>query len=407
MSRKKILISAYACLPDAGSEPGMGWNWISRLVRYHDIWLLTEENRYAPVITQYISEHPELQGHLHVIGIPRERYGEKIWSHFYYLSYRKWQKLAYQKALELSESIQFDLVHQLNMIGYREPGFLWQLPVPFIWGPIGGHAQMPWAYLPSLGFKGAIHYGLRNVLNAIQMRWMPRVKKAMNAASVLLAATVDDQHAIKKYHGLDSILIGEIGSDTEKALQKKIQRKQDGKLRIVWCGVFLARKGLPLGLKALKKASKYADFEFHIIGGGKCEQEWKELAEKLQIDHFCYWHGNVEHKTVFEILESCDVFLCTSLQDATSTVIIEAIEIGLPIICHDMCGFGTCVDESSGIKIPPQSPAVSIDGFAHAIRDLEQNPEKLSKLKSGTKKRALELSWDSKVQLMLELIDKI
>jgi hypothetical protein len=26
----------------------------------------------------------------------------------------------------------------LNMIGYREPGYLWKLNVPFVWGPMGG-----------------------------------------------------------------------------------------------------------------------------------------------------------------------------------------------------------------------------------------------------------------------------
>jgi len=402
--RKKILVSAYACLPDAGSEPGMGWNWVSRLAQYHDIWLLTEDNRYAPVINAYIDAHPELQGHLHVVGIPRERYGESIWSHLYYWSYRKWQKLAFQKAQELHNTIHFDLVHQLNMIGYREPGFLWQLPIPFVWGPVGGHAQMPWAYLPSLGYKGAIHYGLRNIINALQMRSMPRVKKAAKAAKVLLVATHDDQIGIKKHQKLGSILVNELGTDPSiiNTIQITQNKSVDGRIRIVWCGLFLARKGLNLGLYAIKKASEYVNLELHIIGSGPCDKEWRKLAKKLEINHLCNWHGNVEHQKVLQIMGNSDVFLCTSVQDATSTVVTEAIQMGLPVICHDMCGFGACIDETSGIKIEPYSPARSIEGFAQAIQYLADNPEKLAKLKSGAKQRALELSWQSKVDLMLD-----
>jgi len=401
--RKKILVSAYACLPDAGSEPGMGWNWVSRLAQYHDIWLLTEDNRYAPVINAYIDAHPELQGHLYVVGIPRERYGENIWSHLYYWSYRKWQKLAFQKALELHKTIHFDLVHQLNMIGYREPGFLWQLPIPFVWGPVGGHAQMPWAYLPSLGYKGAIHYCVRNMINALQMRWMPRVKKAAKAAKVILAATEEDRIAILKHHGIKAVLLNEQGTDPNiSKVLVPIKNRTDNTLHIVWCGLFLARKGLALGLHAIKQASQSVNLELHIMGSGACEQEWKQLAEKLEVDAFCHWYGNVEHKKVLQVMAQSDVLLFSSLQEGTPAVVTESIQMGLPVICHDMCGFGACVDATSGIKIKPYSPAKSIDGFAKAIQYLAENHEELAELKRGAKQRALDLSWQSKVDVMVE-----
>ena len=31
MKKKKILLSAYACEPNEGSEPGVGWNWAIEL----------------------------------------------------------------------------------------------------------------------------------------------------------------------------------------------------------------------------------------------------------------------------------------------------------------------------------------------------------------------------------------
>ena len=141
--RLRVLVSAYACAPANGSEPGMGWNWVVSLAKDHDLWVLTEANRFAPAMLAYLNEHTGLSKHITVVGIPRLRYGERIFSSFfYYWTYRQWQKAAYEKARTLHRDIGFDLAHQLNMIGFREPGYLWKLPIPFVWGPIGA-TQVP------------------------------------------------------------------------------------------------------------------------------------------------------------------------------------------------------------------------------------------------------------------------
>jgi hypothetical protein len=41
MTRAKVLMSAYACDPDRGSEPGIGWNTALEMARRHDVWLMT------------------------------------------------------------------------------------------------------------------------------------------------------------------------------------------------------------------------------------------------------------------------------------------------------------------------------------------------------------------------------
>ena len=37
-----ILINAYACSPDMGSEPGMAWNWCVNLANYCELHIITE-----------------------------------------------------------------------------------------------------------------------------------------------------------------------------------------------------------------------------------------------------------------------------------------------------------------------------------------------------------------------------
>ena len=40
----KVLISAYACEPDKGSEAAVGWNWVLQISRSHEVWVITREN---------------------------------------------------------------------------------------------------------------------------------------------------------------------------------------------------------------------------------------------------------------------------------------------------------------------------------------------------------------------------
>ena len=67
-------------------------------------------------------------------------------------------------------------------------------------------------------------------------------------------------------------------------------------------------------------------------------------------------------------MRDADVFVFTSLQEGTSTVVMEALALGLPVICHDACGMGVAVNERCGIKVPMISPGLSQGGFAAAIR---------------------------------------
>src|SRR3954453_4111451 len=46
--RRKVLLSAYACKPGKGSEPGVGWTMAVGLASQHHVWVLTRlKNRTA------------------------------------------------------------------------------------------------------------------------------------------------------------------------------------------------------------------------------------------------------------------------------------------------------------------------------------------------------------------------
>lgn len=394
--RLRVLLSAYACHPNEGSEPAVGWHWLLGIAQRHDVWLLTEAQRYAAPVAEAIASTPALASAVRVIGVPRKRHAERwLGAAAYYLTYRQWQQTAYEYAKQLHRDVRFDVVHQLNMIGYREPGYLWQLDAPFVWGPLGGYAQFAWRYLPAVGLRGAMTLGARNVANAVQMRGSPRVRRAMARAHQVIAATHTDAAAIRRHYGRHATVIAETGC--EAPLYDHVRTLHPGQiLRVLWCGLLLPRKALGLALRAVARASEKAPIDLHIYGHADDPAVARRLAKRLGIAHACTFHGRVPRHQMLDAMRRAHVLLFPSLLEATSATVPEALSLGLPVLCHRVCGHGDAVDDSCGVRVPLDTPARSVDEFASALVDLSTCPERLRALSVGAIRRARALRWHHK-----------
>jgi glycosyltransferase involved in cell wall biosynthesis len=394
--RLKVLVSAYACHPEQGSEPGVGWNWVREIARYHDVWLLTEAQRFAPVTESAIRTDQDLRNAVKVVGIPRERRAERwLKSLAYYYTYEKWQRAALAQARELHRQVRFDVIHQLNMIGYREPGFLWSMDVPFVWGPIGGFAQMPWSYLRAMGASGALTLGLRNLANDTQMRLSHRVRTAMHASDVLIAATSVDSAAIAKLYGRHAPVVHETGTVPES--EPAIRTIKSGEpLQVLWCGLMVPRKAVGVALRAVARAGQEIPIEFHLCGDGPQQPFARGLAKQLGIHGHCHFHGQRPRAEVVDRMRSCHVLLFPSLQEATSATVPEALATGLPVLCHKTCGQGDIVTAEVGIGVPVTDPSRSVEAFANALVSLWREPDRLRAYSIAAAQGAPRLAWSAK-----------
>ena len=120
----------------------------------------------------------------------------------------------------------------------------------------------------------------------------------------------------------------------------------------------------------------------------------------MSIDSRCSWHGWVERDKAIGIAKRGHVMVITSLLDLTSTVSLEALSLGLPVICLDHCGFADVVTPDCGIKIPVTTPKqVSID-IARAIESLWNDETYRRRLCAGAIKRAADFSWNKKMEVL-------
>lgn len=421
----------------------------------------------AEPLTKTIDEEWKKRIHFYWIPVDEET-RKKCWNQgdwSFYPRYKEWQKKAAEIARKIireqggqesslttnqtnqtnscgpgnlgSQSVReckrgIDVIHQLNMIGFREPGYLWQVSketgIPFVWGPIGGLKQFPLAYAEGIKMKAFLW--LKNQITLWQIKHDRRVKASLKQASVLIASIPDSQRAIKKYHGFESVLIPETGCTVSKkpvnsesldlgnsevreiettnlANHTNLCREgRDEYLQVLWVGKFDFRKRLDIAIKAIA-AIQNPNVQLCVYGTGNEEQvdAAKKLITDLNLEKQVQLKGACSNEEVQAAMQSADVFLFTSVNEDTSTVVLEAISNQLPVVCFDTCGMAAVIDDSVGVKIPLSTPRQSVKDFANVLIDLDAHREKLVEMSRNCREKAEELSWERKAHKMVELYE--
>ena len=418
----KILINAYACSPCMGSEPGMAWNWVENLAKFCELHIITEgefRDKIEAVLPR-LEQGRNMHFYYNPVSddVRKMCWNQGDWRFYKY--YRQWQWKTYLMAKDICERESIDVLHQLNMIGFREPGYLWKLSkengVPFVWGPVDAKDKFPIAYLGGASKKTKLFMRLKNFLTGIQLRYSSRVLAAAHQATVIFSASSNSRSSFRKYMGIDSPLLNETGCYIEKS---PLMCKADGKIEnrpitdktnketfdVLWVGKMDFRKQLALALRSIAESSQ-SKVRLHIVGGGNAEP-YKKLASQLGIEDKCFWHGAVSHEEVQKLMQESDVFFFTSVAEGTPHVVLESIGNHLPVVCFDTCGQGDSVNESVGRKIALSNPSQSALEFAQILNELESDRALLKQLSENCKQRQMELSWEVKAKKVVEEYERI
>lgn len=408
----KVLINAYACSPGMGSEPGMAWNWVKNLAKFCELYIITEgefRERIEAVVPT-LEQGANMHFYYNPVSdeIRKMCWNQGDWRFYKY--YRQWQWKTYLMAKDICGKEKIDVLHQLNMIGFREPGYLWKLSkengAPFVWGPIGGLKQFPTAYLKGAGLKMQLFMRLKNFLNIWQLKHEKRVDEALKTVRLLISSIPDSYRALKKYKGLESMVIPETGCFLSDDIST--DRFDDEEFHIMWVGKFDFRKQLPLALQAVALA-KNPKLKLDVYGSGSVGQVEmaKRMGEELGISQQVIWHGNQKNDVIMEAMRKAQLFFFTSVNEDTSTVVLEAVSNRLPVVCFNACGMSAVIDDSVGRKIALSHPSQSAHDFARILNELESNRALLKHLSENCKQRQMDLSWEAKARMVVEEYEKI
>jgi glycosyltransferase involved in cell wall biosynthesis len=403
---RRLLLLAYACNPYMGSEPGTGWHRAVEAGKYFDTWVLCWENRDA--IERFVKDNgpvPHVRFNF-VPGLPYARFLMRHLRPFGYLAYNWWHRRAFEVARRLHAEHHFDVVHQANMCGFREPGYLWRLDAPFVWGPIGGTQNYPTRFLPQAGLLGLLKEGSRSIVNGVQLRLSRRVRRAAREAAVVLTANPVGKVHFERIHGVDPICMLDVGVSSVVTTPRNYDRA-DSTLRLLWVGGLQHHKALQLLLRALGRLSPDVDYRLRIVGSGPLEQRWRRLATSCGVAQRCEWTGHLAHDQALRQYTWADVFVFTSLRDTFGTVVLEALSRGLPVICLDHQGAGAVVTSSCGVKVPLDTVDGAIASLAAAVERLADDRSRLRNLSRGAIDRAREYLWEKHGSRIAEVYQEV
>ncbi len=402
MSRRlRVLISAYACEPNKGSEPEIGWQWALQMARFHDVTVLTRcNNRLA--IEQGLKSVGEKQ------PLPKFVYhdcnafllGIKRRSKLIKLYYVLWQKSAREMIQRLHDLKHYDLMHHVTFSAFRYPTAIWGHGVPCVWGPIGGIESVPTRLLPWDHLSSLAHEGLRNLNNALQSSANYVLPKRARATTLILAATPEMQQAFEKL-GFAAELIPSMGLKTQE-LPHHPHRASEGPLRLLFVGNIITLKGIDLALDALKASGTNATFT--LLGSGNYLAGVKRQAKKLGLVERTIFLGRLPRDQVLKMYRDYDVFVFPSLHDTGGYAVIEAMFNELPVICLDCGGPAIAIRSGCGIRVPLGPRPKMIAELAAAIRRYDRDRQAM--LADGKAAREVVLKffdWDKKGEEMNEL----
>lgn len=400
----KILLSAYACEPNRGSEPGVGWHWAVELARLgHKVWVLTRANNRSVIEAEFSQGAQPANLFFLYYDLPTWTRRWKKGGRGVHLYYLLWQWGAYLLAQKRHKEIQFDLVHHITFVSIRQPSFMGNLDIPFIFGPVAGGERAPWRLRFGYGPRGFMLDALRDVANLL-IKFDPLMCRTFKQATKIYVTSEQTCTLIPcKYRHKASVQMA-IGVDeklTNSPLQLPIAVpvSEEKILRILYVGQFLYLKGMHLGLPAFAKLLENGvSARLTLVGNGPDEKRWRKLAEKLGVSNLVDWIPWVSQLQLSTIYNQHDVFLFPSLHDSGGMVVLEAITHGLPVICLKLGGPGQIVDDSCGVAIPVisdsrRSIAEKIKGALKTLND----EIKHAKLSVGARKRAQKLTWASRV----------
>lgn len=401
--RLRVLMSAYACEPGKGSEPGVGWNLAKAMATHHDVWVLTRANNRAAIESE-MRERPVDGLRFVYYDLPRWvawwKHGGRGVQAYYYL----WQLGAIASARAAHRAVGFDVAHHVTFVKYWAPAAAAFVGVPFVWGPVGGGESMPRAFLKALSPRGRRYETLRSAA-----RWLgehdPWVRATARRAAFAFATTPNSQARMERIGAREVAVLSEAAlTDAERcrlgALSSRQARSEGRGVVFFSAGRLLDWKGYHLGLEAFAAADA-PGARYVLAGDGPARAHLEALAVRLGVRDRVMFLGAVPRAEVLEWLGRADVFVHPSLHDSGGWATIEAMAAGVPVICLDLGGPGTQVTDDVGRRTPAVSFDATADAFGAAMRELGSTAELRARLGEAARQHvARNYTWQKKVAFL-------
>jgi glycosyltransferase involved in cell wall biosynthesis len=384
MRRRKVLISAYACEPGKGSEPGVGWLWALAAARTSEVWVLTRSNNRAAIEADAASSSPSLR--FVYVDMPPwvtrwKRPGRNI--RLYYLA---WQLAAMQSAKRLHACESFDVVHHVTFANLWLPSLTSAIDAPFVLGPVAGGQRVARAHYGELGALGIAKEA--SLLGARRVAGLsPLVRASWRRAGVILLNNNDTRHALPgRYQSKAFLRPGQCVAGLNPAPPTPAGVPPIA----LYAGRLHRFKAVHLAIRSLALAHEW---RLVVVGDGPERERLRSLARSLGVSERVEFRPALPQPELWQLMATADAFVLPSLKEGGGFAAAEAAALGLPVVAFDRGGPAALAEfypEARIELVPPESFYV---GIAGALELLGKRTGAGPALHAGVTSVADDLEW--------------
>jgi phosphatidyl-myo-inositol alpha-mannosyltransferase len=177
------------------------------------------------------------------------------------------------------------------------------------------------------------------------------------------------------------------------------RRPQSERLRILFVGQAVERKGLPLLLRAFEALREHIAAELTVIGPTR-----EELAPLMLDAGDVRVLGKVDDETKWRELEEAEVLCAPSLRgESFGMVLTEAFAAGTPVVASNIAGYRDVVtDGADGVLVPPGDA----QALAEVLRDLHDEPERRSRMALAAVEKAEQFAWPRVASRVMDVYEE-
>lgn len=380
----KVLLSAIACHPHLGSESKVGWDAaraISEIPMVQECHVMTHTvNREAIVKEQTSGHAPRVR--FHFFGGPFRYHPNRMLARLQsWLIYRDWQLKSVVRATELHRQHNFTLTHHVTYASWRIPPLLWQLPIPFVFGPVGGGTKTPQAFRSIFGSTGRAFEFLRETATFFSER-SRNLKLCCANSSAAVAADAATADFLSSHGATDVRQLCQVFFTLDEASRftspRNHKHSKSKELTIFAGGNLEARKGTLLSLRALATLkNRGVPFSYTYGGGGPDLRAMKNLVTQLGLGQQVCFHEGYSGLEYIERLINSDVYLLPSVRETAGITMMEAMLAGCYPVVLAGTGAGDIVEQAGGAALRVDSPEEAIPKIADRLEWCYNNGENM------------------------------
>lgn len=368
--RPRIVVIAYACAPDRGSEPGAGWGITQALLGCGSVTAIVA-GEFMPSIKDWQAAHPEVP--LRVVGLPEGRVAVLLGGLHRiprFLQYLLWLQKAGSAARRLHATHPFDVAVHASYGAYWLPTPAVDLGIPSVWGPVGGAVATPVRLWPSLGVVGA----LGEMLDLIAVRILslfPSTRRTWRQATVPVVNNLETLSALPR-------LVRERAHIINSAPFVEVEpraRSTPGPY-VIFPSALDPRKGPRLALEAF--AHVRSDVRLVFAAGGPEEPALRRMSRSLGVEDRVEFTGWIPRDEMWGLLAGATAAIYTGLREEGGLALVEGMVHGVPVVVLGHGGARTVAEAATDpgrVRIVwPGRPAATARQIGRAIDGLVNDP---------------------------------